>query len=304
MSETPQVDPRQGAGESRPTLPLGRATPLRGLAPQDSGQEVTPVPGQAPPPVPPQVPDAPSAWSRPVPTGGPDGPDGPGGGPRGGSARGLLIGGAAALVVAVIAGVAVATSGGDDHGTASRPPSDAPSGVPGGAAEPEEPPAKAFTEVPEGCELVRPSTVEEIVPGAVCTPGVMDDKDLASMITRSPSWKKADYSRPYRTLDAHVVVSPGAEGLYDMEKETALKDIGDLRKVLDSRSVGGLGEEAFMVHSGDADGSLVRAEVIVREGNATITAEFIYNRKDSGTTRQQSEEAVIAAARDVLASLS
>ncbi|MEU3690422.1 hypothetical protein [Streptomyces narbonensis] len=300
MSETPQVDPRQGFGD-RPTQPLGQADPTWAPAAQGygqvpppmPGQAPPPMPGQAPPPVPPQAPGAPSAWAQPVPAGS------PGGGPRGGVSRAWLIGGAAALAVAVIVGVVVATSGGDDEGTASGPPS----GVPGGAAEPEEP-SKAFTKVPKGCELVKASTVEGIVPGAACTPGLFDDKDLASMITRGPSWERPDSSGPFQTLKVHLSVMPGAKGNYDMKKEVALKDIGTLKKVFDSRPVSGLGEEAFVVYAGNPDGSLTQAEAIVREGNAVVTSDYTFSREDSTTTQKQAEDAAIAVARDVLGSLS
>ncbi|MFF0206182.1 hypothetical protein [Streptomyces sp. NPDC005017] len=201
--------------------------------------------------------------------------------------------------MAVVAGVTIATSGGDDNDAAAgRLP-----GVPGGAAEPEEP-GKAFTKVPKGCELIKASTIERIAPGTECTPGLMDDADLATMITRSPRWESQGYDSPFLSLDAHVVVMPAAKETYATEKKVALKGRGELYKVIDSRPVSGLGEEAFMVYGGDTDGGLASAQAIVREGNATVTADYTFSRKDSTTTQRQAEEAAIAAARDVLGSLS
>ncbi|WP_329620595.1 hypothetical protein OG357_08620 [Streptomyces sp. NBC_01255] len=301
MSETPQSDPRQAFGDSRPTQPLGQAAPAWGPVAQGPGQAPPPmpgqVPGQVPPPMPGQVPPpvppvAPSAWSQPVPAGG------PGGGPDGGR-RGWLIGGAAALAVAVIVGVAVTMSGGDDD-TASGPPS----GVPGGVAEPDQPTGKAYTKAPKGCELVKAATVTGIIPGAACTPGLFDDKDLASMITRSPGWERADSGGPFQTLDVHLSIGPGADDNYDMKKQSALKDMGTLRKVIDSRPVSGLGEEAFVVYAGDSEGSLTQAQVIVREGNAVVTTDYTFSRKDSTTTQKQAEDAAVAVSRDVFAALS
>ncbi|MEV6246696.1 hypothetical protein AB0M38_10875 [Streptomyces sp. NPDC051742] len=297
MSETPPVDPRQGFGD-RPTQPFGQADPSWRPAAQGPGEGPAPVPGQAPPPVPPHAPppvppQAPSAWAQPVPAG-------PGAGPRGG-ARVWLIAGAAALAVAVTVGVVVALSGGDDKGTASGPPS---AGKPGGAGKAEEPAEKAFTNVPKGCELVKASTVEAIIPGAACTPGLFDDKDLASMITRGPSWERPGHDGPFQNLDVHLTVGVAAKGNYDMKKEVALKDMGTLRKVMDSKPVSGLGQEAFVVYAGDSDGSLTQAQVIVREGNAVVTSEYTFSRKDSTTTQKQAEDAAVAVARDVLGSLS
>lgn len=292
MSETPPVDPRQGFGD-RPTQPFGQADPSWRPTAQGSGPAPAPVPPHGPPPVPPQAPAAPSAWAQPVPAG-------PGGGPRGGS-RIWLIAGAAALAVAVTVGVVVAVSGGDDKGTASGPPS---AGVPGGAGKAEEPTEKAFTKVPKGCELVKASTVEAIMPGAACTPGLFDDKDLASMITRGPRWERPGHDGPFQTLDVHLSVMPGAKGNYDMKKSVALKDIGTLRKVMDSKPVSGLGQEAFVVYAGNPDGSLTQAQVIVREGNAVVTSNYTFSRKDSTTTQKEAEDAAAAVARDVLGSLS
>ncbi|WP_405614261.1 hypothetical protein [Streptomyces sp. NBC_01508] len=288
MSEAPQVDPRLAFGKNRPTQPLGRGAPAWG--PTARGR-----PGQPPPSVPPQPPGGPSAWSQPVPAGGPGNQ-----GPRGGRSRVWLIGGAAALAVAVIVGVVVAMSGGDDKGTASG----RPSGAPGGAAEPKVPSGKAFTEVPKGCELIKASTIEKIAPGGECTPGLMDDKDLASMITRMPRWEPPGYDADYQSLSVTLTVSPSAKSGYDTRKKTALSDLGDLRTVLDSRSVGGLGEEAFVVYSVGTDGSPAQAEVIVNEGNATLTADLTYSRDSSDRTQKQAEDDAITAARDVLASLS
>lgn len=202
--------------------------------------------------------------------------------------------------MAVTVGVVVAVSGGDDKGTASG----LPSGVPGGAAQPEEPTEKAFTKVPKGCELVKASTVERIIPGAECTPGLFDDKDLASMITRSPSWERPGYDGPFQNLDVHLSVGVGAKENYDMKKGSALKDMGTLRKVMDSKPVSGLGQEAFVVYAGDSEGSLTQAQVIVREGNAVVTSDYTFSRKDSDTTQKQAEDAAVAVARDVLGSLS
>ncbi|MGV9879052.1 hypothetical protein [Streptomyces sp. NPDC003006] len=277
MSENPQADPRQGFG--------------------GPGQAPPPMPGQAPPPVPPQAPGGPSAWSQPVPAGGPGNSA-----PRGGRSRIWLIGGAAALAVAVVVGVVIATSGDDDKGGTA---SGKPSGAPGDAAKPKAPSSgKAFTKVPKGCELIKASTIEKIAPGGECTPGLMDDKDLATMITRMPRWEPADYGR-YQSLSVSLTVAASAKGQYDLKKRTALSDLNGLRKAEGSRPVSGLGEEALVVSTVDArDGTLAQSEVVVREGNASLSVDFTYSRSTSDTTQKQAEDAAITAARDVLASLS
>ena len=292
MSENPQAGHRQGYGES----PQGP-----GPAP---GQAPPPMPGHAPPPVPPQAPSPPSAWSQPVPPGGPGGPGGSG--PRDGRSRVWLIGGAVALVAAVVIGVVVATSGDDDKSTASGKPS----GVPGGASKPKAPSeapsgGKAFTKVPKGCELIKASTIEKIAPGGKCTPGLMDDKDLATMITRMPRWEPAGYGGDYQSLSVSLTVGANAKGQYDITKTSALSDLKGMRKVEGSRPVSGLGEESLVVDTVDAqDGSLAQAEVVVLEGNASLSVDFTYSRDSSDTTKKQAEDAAITAARDVLGSLS
>ncbi|WP_234336411.1 hypothetical protein [Streptomyces sp. NRRL S-920] len=291
MSENPQVDPRQGFGASH----QGHQ------GPQGPGQAPPPMPGQAPPPVPPHAPNAPSAWSQPVPPGNPGGPGDSG--PPGGR-RAWLIGGAAALAVAVIVGVVVLSTGDDDKGdtAASKPPS-----APGGAAKPKAPSVgKSFTKVPKGCQLIKASTIEKIAPGGnKCTPGLMDEKDLATMITRMPRWEPNDYGGPYQSLSVSLTVGASVKGQYDLKKKTALSDLNGLRKVEGSKPVSGLGEEAVVVSTIDAqDGSLAVSEVVVREGNAALAVDFTYSQESSDTTRKQAEDAAVAAARDVLASMS
>ncbi|MFK4066183.1 hypothetical protein [Streptomyces sp. NPDC029674] len=292
MSENPQMDPRHGFGQAPPPMP---------------GQAPPPMPGQAPPPVPPQAPGAPSAWSQPVPAGGPGGPGGSG--PRGGGrSRGWLIGGAAALAAAVVVGVVVvATSGDDDKGSESAKPGapgSAPGGKPGGAAAPEEPtPGKAFTKVPKGCDLIKAATIEKIAPGGKCTPGLMDEKDLSTMMTRMPRWEPADYNR-YQSLDVSLTVSASVEGQYDLKKRGLLRAVTG-NKVEDPHPVSGLGEEAFAAHHVDArGGSLTYAKVVVREGNASLRVDLVYSQDTSDLTRKQAEDVVVTAARDVLGSLS
>ncbi|MEV8315148.1 hypothetical protein AB0Q95_13325 [Streptomyces sp. NPDC059900] len=281
------MSPRQGFGES----------------PQAPGQvPLPPMPGQAPP-APPHAPGPPSAWSQPAPAGGPGLPGGPGGpGPRGGRSRMWLIGGAAALVAAVVIGVVVATSGDDDKKSAAgKPP-----GAPGGVTEPKAPSkGKTFTKVPKGCELIKASTIEKIAPGGECTPGLMDDKDLATMITRMPRWEPADYGGTYQSLDVSLTVGANVDGQYDLKKKSALSTLKGMRKVESSRPVSGLGKEAVVVATVDArDGTLAQASVVVMEGNASLNVDFTYSRANSDTTSKQAEEAAITAARDVLASLS
>ncbi|MEU1146625.1 hypothetical protein ACFYO9_23415 [Streptomyces sp. NPDC005863] len=309
MSENPQVDPLQGFGEAHQGA--GQAYQgAGGQAYQGPGQAPPPMPGQAPPPVPPQAPGgAPSAWSQPVPPGGTGGPGASG--PGGGRSRAWLIGGAAALVVAVIVGVVVATSGDDDKDTSSGKPA----GVPGGVAKPkgpkgpmdEEPSGgKAYSKVPDGCELIKASTVEKILPGGACTPSAMDkgEADTPLMITRMPRWESDD-SASYQSLSVSLTIGASVKGQYDLKKRSALNDLNGTLKVEGSRPVKGLGQEALVVDTVDArQGTMAKGEVVVRDGNASISVEFNYSRDDSGTTRKQADGAAITAARDVLGSLS
>ncbi|MGW0908641.1 hypothetical protein [Streptomyces sp. NPDC002853] len=203
--------------------------------------------------------------------------------------------------MAVVIGVVVATSGDDDKSTAS----DKPSGLPGGVSKPKEPSGgKAFTKVPKGCELIKASTIEKIAPGGKCTPGLMDEKDLPSMITRMPEWQPDDYG-VYQSLSVSLTVGASVKGQYDVKKTSALSDLKGMRKVEGSRPVSGLGEESVVVNTVDAqDGTLAQAEVVVMEGNAALSVDFTYSRDSTDTTPKQAEDAAITAARDVLGSLS
>lgn len=304
MSETPQnpMDPRQGPYRTDPTQPLGQGTPAgQGMPGGPGWGPAAQPPGQLPPPVPAQPPGAPSAWSQHLrPTPPQYGP--PNGGPPRGRAKPWLIGGAV-LVVAAIVGVIIATSGGDDKDAASG----SPSGAPGGAKLPSQAPAgRTFTHVPDGCQLIKAATIASIAPGTECKPSQFDNTTMAALITKMPSWDTPSGSGGHLLhLRVHLTVSPGAKGMYDMDKSTALNALKEMRTTTDSRSLTGLGEEAYVVHAVDKDtGGLAEATVIVHEGNAAFSVSFGYDTSDSGPRQQQSEDAAVAAARDVLGSLS
>ncbi|WP_235092443.1 hypothetical protein [Streptomyces sp. A1-5] len=303
MSETSQPDPRQGYVENRPTQPLRQGTPAGVPAAPAPDQAVPPMPGQAPPPVPDGAPGAPSAWSQPAPSTLPhDGARAAGRPPRG--ARPWLIGGGAALAVAAVVGVALALSGGGSTGTAAGQ-------APGGSVTSPDPGAgasegKTYTKVSEGCQLIKAATLARIAPGTECKPSQFDNATMAAMITRMPRWQAPFGSGgAYLSLDVNLTVGPAAKNMYDMDKNTALKALGKMRKVTDSRPVGDLGDQAHVVHAVDKPPtSLAEATVIVRSGNATYTVSYTYDPGRSGTNQQQAEDAALAAARDVLGSLS
>ncbi|MEU9116446.1 hypothetical protein AB0D04_33025 [Streptomyces sp. NPDC048483] len=255
--------------------------------------------------MPDRSPGVPSAWSQPVPASLPQN-GGPVAGRARGSARRWLIGGGAALAVAAIVGVVVAMSGGDGKSTASEKSAAAP----GGAVKPPAPGAaesagKTYTKVPEGCELIKASTLARIAPGTECKPSQFDNATMAAMITRMPNWKTPFGSGgAFLDLDVNLSVAPGAKGMYDMHKKSALTALGKVRTVTDSRPLGDLGDEAHVVHAVDKEPMhLAEATVIVRAGNATYTVGYSYDTEGSGLNQKQAEDAVIAAARDVLGSL-
>ncbi|WP_407288724.1 hypothetical protein [Streptomyces sp. BP-8] len=220
--------------------------------------------------------------------------------PRGAGARPWLIGGGALLAVGAIVGVVVAVSGGDGESAASGKPSGAP-----GAAAPPAPAKKSFTKVPEGCELIKPSTLARIAPGTECKPSQFDHATMAAMITRMPSWE-TPFGAAGHMLDLQVnlMVSPSASGMYDIHKKSALEALKKVRTITDSRPLSGLGEDAYVVHGVDKDPmDLAEAQVIVREGNAEFTVSLTYDTRAAGRNQRQAEDAAIAAARDVLGSL-
>ncbi|QZL09280.1 hypothetical protein K2224_33150 (plasmid) [Streptomyces sp. BHT-5-2] len=218
-----------------------------------------------------------------------------------GSARPWLIGGGAALAVAAVVGVVVAVTGGGGASDASgKPPAaSAPEAGPG-ASE-----GKTYTKVPEGCQLIKAATVARIAPGTECKPSQFDNATMPAMITRMPGWRAPFGSGgAYLDLRVNLSVSPGAKGLYDMHKKTALHALGKMRKITDSRPLSGLGDEAHVVHGVDNEPMrLAEATVIVRSGNAEYTVGYTYDTGRSGMNQQQAEDAAVAAAHDVLGSL-
>ncbi|REK84640.1 hypothetical protein DY245_42410 [Streptomyces inhibens] len=204
--------------------------------------------------------------------------------------------------MAAIVGVIIAASGDDGKNTASgKSP-----GAPGGAAKPSAPTEKAFTKVPEACKLIKASTIARIAPGTECKPSQFDNATMAAMITRMPSWR-TPFGSGGKMLDlgVNLMVGPSAKGMYDMHKSSALNALKKVRTTTGSRSLSDLGEEAYVVHAVDKDPmSLAEAQVIVRAGNAEFTVGYTYHTSDSGKNQQQAEDAAIAAARDVLGSLS
>ncbi|WP_018538123.1 MULTISPECIES: hypothetical protein [unclassified Streptomyces] len=223
-----------------------------------------------------------------------------------GSARPWLIGGGAALAVAAVVGVVIAMSGGEGASDASGKP---PAAAGGAGTSPEAGPGasegKTYTKVPEGCQLVKASTIARIAPGTECKPSQFDNATMAAMITRMPTWRTPFGSGgAYRNLGVNLSVSPGAKGLYDMHKKTALTALGKMRKTTDSRPLSGLGDEAHVVHAVDNEPMrLAEATVIVRAGNASYTVSYTYDTGRSGVNQQQAEDAAVAAAHDVLGSL-
>ncbi len=198
-----------------------------------------------------------------------------------------------------IVGVVVAVSGGDAESAASEKPSGAP-----GAAAPPAPAKKSFTKVPEGCGLIKPSTVARIAPGTQCKPSQFDNATMAAMITRMPSWETPFGTGQMLRLSVNLTVSPAASGMYDMHKRSALEALKKVRTITDSRPLSGLGEDAYVVHGVDKDPmDLAEAQVIVRDGNAEFTVSLTYDARAAGRNQQQAEDAAVAAARDVLGSL-
>ncbi|KJK56432.1 hypothetical protein UK12_22650 [Saccharothrix sp. ST-888] len=212
----------------------------------------------------------------------------------------MIGGGAVVLAAAVIAGVIIATSGNDGPGAAPGAPGDAAKPAPAAGG-------KAYTHVPDGCALVRPATVESLVPGAACKPGQLDNATMAAMITRTPKWDRPFGSGgDYAHLDVDLDVGPSVQDMYDMRKKSILKVMGDVATITDSRSLSGLGDEAYAVVAADKPelGNGAQAHVIVRAGNAAFAVEYAYTaRSGPAKTQQQLVDAATTAARDVLGSL-
>jgi hypothetical protein len=210
--------------------------------------------------------------------------------------RPWLIGGAVLVVAAVIV-VAVAVMGGGS----SSPKTSAEADQPSPLAEVE----TTFKDAPEGCQLIEADTLARIAPEAQCTPSVFDDATSAGLITRMPSWQPTHTSAPFLSLDVGLTIGSNDRGTYEMEMTSALDANEDVQEITDSRPLDDLGDEAHVIHAVNREPFVGGAEatVIVRKGNATFTVLYAYSQ-ESGTTEQQSEQRAIAAARDVLGSLS
>ncbi|KIZ16554.1 hypothetical protein SNA_19825 [Streptomyces natalensis ATCC 27448] len=209
-------------------------------------------------------------------------------------------------MAAIVGVVVVATSGSDGKSSASEQSSAGQGGAgqPPASGSPEAE-GKTYTKVPEGCQLIKASTLARIAPGTECKPSQFDNASMAAMITRMPNWKTAfGSSDAFLSMDVNLSVGPAGKNMYDMDKHTALHALDKMRKITDSRPLHDLGDEAHLVHAVDkAPMSLAEATVIVRSGNATYTVGYTYDVARSGKDQQQAEDAAIAAARDVLGSL-
>jgi hypothetical protein len=214
----------------------------------------------------------------------------------------LIGGGAAAVVALIVVIVLLATSGSDSAGTGG-----------GSQAAPDRQPhvvtGKEYTDLTmDTCSLVTPETISTHAPGATCTLSPLNGRDLPQMMTRIASWETelGSGSKADLQLDLNITVGPDPSGMFKIKKDSALTALSDVRTVKDQRTIPGIGDEAFVYYAVDNPPlELAAAEILVRSGNALITVSFngrIYGADGEGTEipQQESEDAVIAVAKDVL----
>ncbi|MGV9340355.1 hypothetical protein [Streptomyces sp. NPDC003688] len=221
-----------------------------------------------------------------------------------------LIGGSAATVTCgIVAVLALDGSGGSDS-----------------AKEPQAASGRFFTDAPDGCSLIKPTTIDAYAPGVTCTPSPFDRPITPGLIIRMPSWSTDTSSRTSRevSIDLDLRVGSGVLDTYSSEKDStahtfalvrdsyrtekdgiARRFDGDRITLKAAHPLTGIGDEAYFYYGISAAPESAEAEVVVLSGTAEFTVSYSGTREGNGApiSQREAEAALIAIARDVLKSL-
>jgi hypothetical protein len=224
---------------------------------------------------------------------------------RRGHGRLVVIGCVAVLVVAVMGAVAW-TSGGGDHGhaTRSRGAEDSPmSSVLGNERD----------AVPAACDTLSSGIAAKLAPDADRSATVATQSDQHSEC----AWSLygADRSRQLNVELRAISASDGTSATDtavrtfndEWRSDRAGKDLADSAKVRDSRGVSGVGEQAYVVYTVDSSDSIGEAVANARLANVLITVHYSGGDDLQGKAKPLPSGAAIdgalRAARDIASKL-
>jgi hypothetical protein len=227
---------------------------------------------------------------------------------RTGRRRGVWVAaGALALLVAVCAVAAL---------TLLRP-GDARSGAAKQTAGPQDSPMTAPDGserdiVPDACTTLSQKIADRLTPGA--------ERTEMSQATQSDqhsecAWSIYGSKRRQLTVELRALAADGAETASTVATQTfarewtsdrAGKDLADTGKVRDSRTVGGVGEQAYVVYTVD-HGELGDAVANARLANVLVTVHYSGGDDANGRVKPLSSsdatDGALSAARDVISKL-
>lgn len=188
---------------------------------------------------------------------------------------------------------------------------------------------RVYTEVPDGCSLIKPATIGMYAAGATCATSPFDKPITPGLTLRMPSWRTDTSSGANIDVNVDVRLSVGSGVLdtqgtdkggaareiarvrekYKSEKDSAVSLFdGDLITLKASHPLTGIGDEAYFYYGISTISESADAGVVARSGNAEFSVTYSGSRLEAdfsrtAVPRQEVEAAVTAVARDVLASL-
>ncbi|TGB13305.1 hypothetical protein [Streptomyces sp. MZ04] len=217
----------------------------------------------------------------------------------------LIGGGAATVTCGIVVVLALNGSGGSES-----------------AKKPQANSGRFFTDAPDGCSLIKPTTIDAYAPGATCTPSPFDRPITPGLTIRMPSWSTGT-SREV-SIDLNLRIGSGVLDTYSSEKDSAAhtfalvrdsyrteKDAiaskfdGDHITLKASHPLAEIGDEAHFYYGISTVPESAEAEVVVLSGTAEFTVSYSATREGTGApvSRREAEAALSALARDVLTSL-
>ncbi|MGW4809419.1 hypothetical protein [Kitasatospora sp. NPDC004272] len=184
---------------------------------------------------------------------------------------------------------------------ASAAPSTATSAVGGSSSPAPTAPSTApalYTELADGCALLRPETVERYAKGATCTASPA----VGGTVSARGTWTGGS---GYATVEVGVLLSPQAGSVYQQTvtiDRTSASGAGG--KITGDRTVPGLGDRATVLHV--AYGNFGRVTLTALRGNALVTVGYSA-AAGSGPSAEgapdPAEAAAVAFAQDALGTL-
>jgi len=183
-----------------------------------------------------------------------------------------------------------------------------------------------FTDAPDGCSLIKLTTIDAYAPGAACTPSPFDRPVTPGLTIKMPSWSADTSSRTSRgvSIDLDLCIGSGVLDTYSSEKDSAAHIFALVRESYrtDKDGITGkfdgtritlkashplmkIGDEAYFYYGISTVPESAEAEVVVLSGTAEFTVSYSGTRDgtEAPISQREAEAALTAIARDVLKSL-